>query len=169
MAHLFCCFLCSWILFLYLYFSNNYSVWLFISFSPKNSLLFIISFNFMLQILINIFWPMKIKTIIFGTSYQDLFLTVFSCHVMYAFQSESTLYNFLNVKELLAWSRREIWSLSDCNWTWNQNHLVRTRTLNSLAKWLSVRLRTKLFWFLVQLQSYSSISLLTLLNCCKLF
>ena len=42
----------------------------------------------------------------------------------------------------------------------NQNHLVRKRTLNhlakrhlvSLAKWLSVRLQTKWFWVRVQLQ-----------------
>ena len=36
-------------------------------------------------------------------------MTVCSCHATYAFQSESTLYSCLNVKELLAWSRREIW------------------------------------------------------------
>ena len=35
-------------------------------------------------------------------------LTVCSCHVTYAFESESTLYSCLNVKELLARSRREI-------------------------------------------------------------
>ena len=34
--------------------------------------------------------------------------TVCSCHVTYAFESESTLYSCLNVKELLARSRREI-------------------------------------------------------------
>ena len=72
----------------------------------------------------------------------------------------NTLYSCLNVKELLAQSRHEIWSLSDCNWTRIQNHLVRKRTLNhlakchlvSLAKWLSVRLQTKWFWVRVQLQ-----------------
>ena len=42
-------------------------------------------------------------------------LTVCSFHATYAFQSESTHYSCLNVKELLARSRREIWSLSDCN------------------------------------------------------
>ena len=52
----------------------------------------------------------------------------------YAFQSESTLYSCLNVKELLVWSSHVIWSLSDCNWTQNQNHLVRKQTLNHLAK-----------------------------------
>ena len=35
-------------------------------------------------------------------------LTVCSYHVMYACQSESTLYSCLNVKELLARSRREV-------------------------------------------------------------
>ena len=43
-----------------------------------------------------------------------------------------------------------------CNWTRTQNHLVLKRTLNHLAKvakWLSVRLKTKWFWFRVQLQS----------------
>ena len=35
-------------------------------------------------------------------------MSVCSCHVMYAFESESTLYSCLNVKELLARSRREI-------------------------------------------------------------
>ena len=61
-------------------------------------------------------------------------LTVCSCHVTYAFQSESTLYSCLNVKELLARSRRKIRSLSDWYWTRTQNHLVRKRTLNHLAK-----------------------------------
>ena len=35
-------------------------------------------------------------------------LPVCSCHVTYAFRSESTLYNCLNVKEFFAQSRREI-------------------------------------------------------------
>ena len=35
-------------------------------------------------------------------------LTVCSYHVTYAFQGESTLYSCLNIKELLARSRREI-------------------------------------------------------------
>ena len=51
----------------------------------------------------------------------------------------------LNVKQLLAWNRREIRSLSDWNWTQTHNHLVHKRTLNYLAKltkwpaWLNVR------------------------------
>ena len=44
------------------------------------------------------------------------------------------LYSCLNVKELLARGRCEIWSLSDCNWTRSHNHLVYKRTLNHLAK-----------------------------------
>ena len=46
----------------------------------------------------------------------------------------------LNVKELLAWSRRHIWSLSDSNGIRTHTHLVRKRTLNHLTKptkWLS--------------------------------
>ena len=81
-----------------------------------------------------------------------IFMNVCSCHVTYTFQSESTLYTCLNVKELLAQSRREIWSLSDCNWTRTQNHLIRKQTFNHWAKWLSVHLRTKWFWVRVQLQ-----------------
>ena len=37
----------------------------------------------------------------------------------------------------------------DCNWTRTQKHLVRKLTL---AKWLSVRIRTKWFWVRVQLR-----------------
>ena len=75
-------------------------------------------------------------------------LTVSSCHVTYAFQSESTLYSCLNVKKLLVGSRRKIWSLSDCNWTRTKNHLVCKQTLNhlaKLAKWLSCVLSTYLY------------------------
>ena len=100
-------------------------------------------------------------------------LTVCSCHVTYTFQSESTLYSCLNFTELLARSRHEIWSLSGCNWTQTQNHLVRKRTPNhlaklaSLAKWLSIRLRTKWFWVWVQLESLNQIVYLKVLAICK--
>ena len=92
----------------------------------------------------------------------NVYLTVCSYHIAYAFQSESTLYSCLNVKELLAWSRHKIWSLSNCNSTWTHNHLVHIRILNHLAKlakpailakWLSICLWTKCFWVQVQLQS----------------
>ena len=40
----------------------------------------------------------------------------------------------LNVKELLARSRREIWRWSDCNWIRTHNHLVHKRTLNHFSQ-----------------------------------
>ena len=69
-------------------------------------------------------------------------------HVTYEFESESTLYSCLNVKEILARSRRHIWRLSDCNGTRTHNHLVRERILNHLAKlatWLSSVVSTYLY------------------------
>ena len=69
-------------------------------------------------------------------------------HVTYEFESESTLYSCLNVKELLARSSRHIWTLSDCNGTRTHNHLVRKRTLNhlaKLAKWFSCAVSTYLY------------------------
>ena len=71
-----------------------------------------------------------------------------SYHVTYAFQRESTLYNCLNVKEVLARNRDDNWSLSDCNGNRTHNHLVRKRTLNhltKLAKWLSCVVSTYLY------------------------
>ena len=59
-------------------------------------------------------------------------------HVTYVFQSESTLYSCLNVKEVLARNRREIWSLSD-----------------KLAK-LCVFLPIKWLWVRISLLSFSS-------------
>ena len=61
-------------------------------------------------------------------------LIVCSCHVTYAFQSESTLYSYLNVKELLVWSSHHVWRLTDSNGTRTHNHLVCEGTLNHLAK-----------------------------------
>ena len=69
-------------------------------------------------------------------------------HVTYEFESESTLYSCLNVKEVLTRSRRHIWRLSDCNGTRTNNHLVRKRILNhlaKLAKWLSSVVSTYLY------------------------
>ena len=107
--------------------------------------------------------PYRNKTLVFASRRYFLWKRGRSCEWLYVlvmsrtrFQSESTLYSCLNVKELLARSRREIWRWSDCNWTRTQNHLVLKRTLNHLAKWLSVRLRTKWFWVRVQLQSLRS-------------
>ena len=50
------------------------------------------------------------------------------------FESESTLYSCLNVKERLARNRRDIWSLGDSNGIRAYNHLVRKRALSHLAK-----------------------------------
>ena len=61
-------------------------------------------------------------------------LTLHQYHVTYAFQSESTLYLFLKVKELLTQNKRNIWSLSDCNRTQTHIHLARKWILNHLAK-----------------------------------
>ena len=69
-------------------------------------------------------------------------------HVTYEFDSESTLYSCLNVKELLARNRRHIWRLSDCNGTRTHNHLICKRTVNhlaKLAKWLSRAVTTYLY------------------------
>ena len=68
---------------------------------------------------------------------------------MDAFQSESTVYSCLNVKELLARSRRDIWRLSDCNGIRIQNHKVGKQKLNhlpKLAKWLSYVVSTYLYY-----------------------
>ena len=90
-----------------------------------------------------------------GSIWFDKAIYLFLCsyHVTYAFQSESTLYNCLNVKELLAQNRSEIWSLSDSNRT--HNHLVRKRTLDQLAK--LVHLLTKWLWVRVPSQSLQHI------------
>ena len=55
-------------------------------------------------------------------------------HVTYAFQSESTFYSCLNVEELLAQNRRNMWILSVSNGIRTHNHLVIKRTLNHVAK-----------------------------------
>ena len=88
-----------------------------------------------------------VSTYLYG-AFDCMFLSCQSESWQGAFQSESTLYSCLNVKELLARSRREIWSLSDCNWTRTHNHLVRKQTLNhlaKLAKWLSCVVSTYLY------------------------
>ena len=68
-------------------------------------------------------------------------MTACSYHVTRTFQSEWTLYSWLNVKEPLARNRGNIWSLSDWNRTRPYNHLVRKRTLNHLAFILTFSLK----------------------------
>ena len=78
-------------------------------------------------------------------------------HVTYAFQSESTFYSCLNVEELLARNRCDIWSLSNSNGIWTHNHLVQKRALKNLeklAKWLSCVMSTYLcIWLYVIIMS----------------
>ena len=73
-------------------------------------------------------------------------LTVIYYYVMYAFQSESTLYSCLNIKEVLTQNRHNIWRLSESNGI--RTHLVQKWTLNHLAKLvksLSCFVRTYLY------------------------
>ena len=85
-----------------------------------------------------------------------LWMIVYSYHVTYLFHCESTLHSCLNVKEILAQSRRHIWRLSDCNGT----------RLASFAKWLSDCSQTMWLWVQVPLQS---LRLLLLGKFCALF
>lgn len=64
--------------------------------------------------------------------------TVCYWHVRYVFQSECTFCNCLNVRELAAQNRRNIWSLSDNNRTWTLNQLVCKRTLNHSSVYLFI-------------------------------
>ena len=53
----------------------------------------------------------------------------------------------VNANSIVAWSMREIWSLSDCNWTRTHNHLVHKRKLNHLAKYWPVWLNSWVFFY----------------------
>ena len=60
-------------------------------------------------------------------------------HVTYVFQSYSTLYSYLNIKELPPRNRCDIWSLNNSNEIWTHNDWVGKQTLNhlvKLTKWL---------------------------------
>ena len=73
-------------------------------------------------------------------------ITVCYYHVTYNVSFRLNLHHSivcLNVQELFAQSRCDIWSLSDSNWIQTYNHFHRW-TLNYLVKlWLSVLLQTK--------------------------
>ena len=60
-------------------------------------------------------------------------LTVCSDHVTSTFWSECTLCSFLNIKELLATNRRDIWSLSNCSRSQFHNHSFHEGTPNHLV------------------------------------
>ena len=93
-------------------------------------------------------------------------LTVCCYHVTYAFQSESTLYNSLNVKEFLARNRCYNWSVRDSNGIQSHNHLVRKQTLKfgQFGKWLSVRLWTNRLWVCIPLPSLAVFRLFKVLK-----
>ena len=63
----------------------------------------------------------------------------------------------LSESDIINFSDQDRRNLSDYNWTRTHNYLVRKRTLNhfvaSLAKLLTIRLRTKWLWVRVQLPS----------------
>ena len=85
------------------------------------------------------------------------------CHVMYEFQSESTPYSLPECQGTPCSKQAPYlkfkWQQRDSI----QNHLVCERTLNHLsklaylAKWLSVRLRTKWLWVRISLLSLKSL------------
>ena len=88
-------------------------------------------------------------------NYKSLWLkshmsTVYYYHVTHAFQRESTLYSCLDVKELWLNGWVFVYKLSGCRFKscCSNNHLVRKRTLNhlaKLAKWLSCAVSTYLY------------------------
>ena len=117
---------------------------LFLSYSLFVFFLQIILYTFFLLSLLILIWYFCKNYFLYSVLFlcfldNKLFHSVLYIMNKITFQSESTL---------LTQSRREIWSLSDCNWTQTQNHLVRKRTLNHLAKlgkWLSCVLNTYLY------------------------
>ena len=79
-----------------------------------------------------------------------VYFTVYSYHVTKVFQSESTLYRYLNVKELFHRNRHDISSLTDsnCNGTRTHYHLIRKLAIiysPKLAEWLTCAVRTYLY------------------------
>ena len=69
----------------------------------------------------------------------------------YAFQSEHILCSSLNVKERLPRNRCDIWSLSEYR---TDKYSSASQPFDNLAKWLSVRLRTKWLWVWIPLLSH---------------
>ena len=66
-------------------------------------------------------------------NYLVTYLTICSYHVTYISYSESTLCSYLDIRELLARNRCDIWKLSGCNGIQIHSHLVCKWTLNHLA------------------------------------
>ena len=84
-----------------------------------------------------------------------------SCHVRVSEWIHT--HSCLNVKELLARSRRKIWSLSDFNRTRPHNHLV--HTLSSSNFCLSDRSWTRLHNYLIHTLKSFNFFLVTYLKC----
>ena len=113
---------------------------------PKDSDLFQSLVTFILSI-VSVRWQYYQNAILSLHCPTSPDLIACSGPVTYAFQSECTLYSCLNVNELLPWSKCEIWSLIDSNWTRTNNHVVHKQTLNhlaKLAKWLNFVVSTYL-------------------------
>ena len=83
-----------------------------------------------LDILLHSFWPPLIESFVLASFLEHL-PTIYDW--LY-FLIMSLLYSCLNVKELLVWNRRDIWSLSESNGIRTHNYLVTKRTLNHLTK-----------------------------------
>ena len=76
----------------------------------------------------------------------NLYNTVIMSYML--FRKNLHSYNYLNVKELLARIRCDIWNLRDSNETLTYNHVFLKQTLNhlaELAKWLSCVVSTYLY------------------------
>ena len=102
-------------------------------------------------------WQATFFRILISIWVTGFFLTVCSCHVTYVFESESTLYSYVNVKELLPRRRREIWSLSDCNWTrtkwfWVRVQLQSLRVLSDKSSWNSSKEEPRFEVFLIRVE-----------------
>ena len=59
-------------------------------------------------------------------------------HVTYEFQSKSTIYSCLNIKELFARNRCHIWSLSDCNKIQTHSNLVCKKTFSQTGQMIEL-------------------------------
>ena len=112
-----------------------------------------------------------------------MFGCMLSCHV----RVSEWIHSSLNVKELLAWSRRDIWSLSEVTATGFEpttlmSHTCFKKNLHSVVawmsiefrftlkhavwlKWLSVRLRAKWLWVRISLLLCLGLRSLTSLTC----
>ena len=98
--------------------------------------------------------------IIFYTAAHIYLITKFIFYWLYVIIKSCTRFR-VNLHPIVTWMSRnslletpcDIWYLSVSNEIRTHNHLVCKRTLKHLAKWLSVRLRTKWLWIRIPLLS----------------